>query len=176
MFWRMSPTLWFSAECSRMSWKNSVVGSFVEGPIVCVWEGKPHRQPWVQETTTTSGVAMIVSLHAMGCKEDGSSHFSCHEHPPTSERKQGGRNLLISLFSVSVFEWKTKEHYLKEKPCLFCILIVLGKDTQSVSKVVWFIQSPNHCLHKESTLFSVGFSLIDIHWFHRGLSRSQDFR
>lgn len=35
---------------------------------------------------------------------------------------------------------------------------------------------PNHCLHKESTLLGVGFILIDIHCFHRGLSRSQDFR
>lgn len=76
---------------------------------------------------------------------------------------------------MSAFEWKAKEHYLKNEPCLFCILTVPGKDIPSVSKVVWFIQSPNHCLHKESTLFSVGFSLIDIHWFHRGLGQSQGF-
>lgn len=77
---------------------------------------------------------------------------------------------------MSVFEWKSKKHYLKNKQCLFCILIVLEKDMQSVAKVVWFIQSQNHCLHKESTLFSVAFSLIGIHWFHCGLSWSQDFR
>lgn len=97
----------------------------------------------------------------------GSSHLSCHDKRETSN--QCGRNSLI-LFSVPVFEWKTKEHCLKKsKQCLFVILTMLRKDLQSVTKVVWFIQSPSHGL-KESTLFSVDFSLIDIHWFHCGLN------
>lgn len=97
----------------------------------------------------------------------GSSHLSCHDKRETSN--QYGRNPLI-LFSIPVFEWKTKEHCLKKsKQCLFVILTMLRKDLQSVTKVVWFIQSPSHGL-KESILFSVDFSLIDIHWFHCGLN------
>lgn len=76
---------------------------------------------------------------------------------------QYGRNSLI-FFSVSVFEWKTKEHCWKKKEkkkqCLFVILTTLKKDVQSITKVSMFIQSPSHSLKKESTLFSVDFRLL----------------
>lgn len=168
MLWRMSPPLGFSAECSRMSWRNSGVW------LICVWEGKCHHHPWVWETTRTSGVVMIVSLCSMACKEDGFQHFFIMSILPQRENSVVG--IFLFLFPVSMFKWKVKEHYFKNEPCLSCILIVPGKDTQSVAKGVWFIRSPNLCLHKESMLVSGHCSPVDIHWFHCGLSRSQDFR
>lgn len=98
MFWRMSPTLWFGAECSRMRWRNSVFGSFVEGPRLCVWQGKTHWHSCVRETTTASGVVMIFSVCAIGCEEDGSSHFSCQSiFLPQRENSVLGTFLFLSF-------------------------------------------------------------------------------
>lgn len=138
--------------------------------LICVWEGKYHHHLWVWETTRTSGVVTMVSLCSRGCKEDGfNTAFVMSLILPLRENVLG---IFLFPFPVSVFKQKVKEHFLKNKSCLSWILIVPGKGTQSVSKGVWFIRSPNLCLHKESLLFSP----IGIHWFRCGLSRSQDFR
>lgn len=138
--------------------------------LICVWEGKCHHHPWVWETTRTSGVVMMVSLCSLGCKEDGfNTSFVMSILLPLRESRMVG--IFLFPFPVSVFKQNIKEHYLKNKSCLSCILIVPGKGTQSVSKGIWFIWSPNLYIRNQccsvplafigSTVVSVDLKISD---------------
>lgn len=68
---------------------------------------------------------MIASFRVIGCKEDGSSHFSCHEHPPISETKQYGRNPLIPSFLCQYL--KVQEALLKKQTVSILYSYCAGK-------------------------------------------------
>lgn len=109
--------------------------------LICVWEEKCHHNPWVWETTRTSGVVMMVSLCSMGCKKVASTLLLSWASSYLREKSVVG--IFLFPFPVSMFKGKVKKHYLKKtKPCLSFIFTVPGNGTQSVSKGVWFIWPP----------------------------------